>query len=362
MKIIKTELFTFKIKYREPFRIAVENKSVKYGILVKITTQSGLVGLGEAAPAEYTTFETPESCRKALLKNIFPVIKGVRAEDFKKIHILMDRAIKGNTSSKAAVDMALYDIAAKAKNMPLYKYLGGKKNKIQTDMTVSIKSPKLMAEKAKKFAQKGFRIIKIKLGTTPKEDIERIRKIRKAVGDKIILRVDANQGWKNFNLAAEAINGMEKYDLELVEQPLRWDDFDGFKKLRKLVNILLAADESAKSLTHVKRLIKDGSADIINIKLMKCGGIYRAIEIADFCKKHNTACMIGGMCETRIAVAASMHLACAIDAFKYADLDGDLLIDDKLVIKSSLGLKRDHRILKPYPGLGIIKINEEVLL
>lgn len=361
MKIIKTELFVFDISYREPFHISVQTTSKKKGLLVKITTKNGLIGYGEAAPTKYVTHETIQTCKKTFLTYLFPAIKGLNADDIAAAHKVMNKAIKDAPSAKTAIDMALYDIAAKAKGLPLYKYLGGKKDRIQTDMTISIKSPEHMAQSAKKFVKKGFGILKIKLGTTPVKDIERIKLIRDTVGPAVKIRVDANQGWKDYKIAAKLINELEKYDIELVEQPLPKNDFIGFKKLKKLVNIPIAADEIAQTLSDVKRLISDGSVDIVNIKLMKCAGIYHGIEIVKYCKKHNVACMIGGMCETKVAVAASAHLACSNDNFKYADLDGDLLLDDKLVTKASIGLKNGYRTLADYPGLGIIKLNERIL-
>lgn len=357
MKIIKTELFEFDISYKEPFHISVQTTLNKKGLLVKITTKNGLVGYGEAAPTKYVTNETIQTCKKAFLNYLFPAIKGLNVGDIATAHKIMNKTIKDAPSAKTAIDMAFYDIAAKNKGLPLYKYLGGKKNRIQTDMTIGIKSPEHMAKSAKKFVKEGFSILKIKLGTTPEKDLERIKLIRDAIGPAIKIRIDANQGWKDYKTAAKIINRLEKYDIELVEQPLPKDDFSGFKKLKKLINIPIAADEIAQTLSDVKKLISDGSVDIVNIKLMKCAGIYHGIEIAEYCKKHNVACMIGGMCETKVAVAASAHLACSNDNFKYADLDGDLLLDDKLVTTASIGLKNGWRTLTDYPGLGIIKIN-----
>lgn len=361
MKIIKTELFTFHIEYKEPFHIAVEETEEKEGVLVKLTSSCGITGLGEAAPTRYVTCETINTCKKVLIDCLFPAVKNIHAGDIAQAHRAMDKAVKNNPSAKTAVDNALYDIMAKAAGLPLYKYLGGVRNKIKTDMTIGINPPEYMAKSAKKFVKAGFGVLKVKLGTTPEEDIERIKQVRKAAGEKIIIRVDANQGWGDYKTAAKAINGIEKYNIEFVEQPVKMNDFAGFKKLKKLTRVPLAADESARTLNDVKKLIHNESVDVINIKLMKCGGIYRGLEIADFCAECGIPCMIGGMCETKVAVAASAHLACAHNNFKYADLDGDLLLDDKLVKKASIGLRNGYRTLKNYPGLGIMKLNEKIL-
>ena len=359
MKILKTEVFLFDINYREPFQIAIEKTTCKKGILIKLTTQSGITGLGEASPARYVTGETIETVVEALKNFYFPAIKGVKADNIPLIHEIMEKTLKNNSSAKAAIDMALYDIASKSSDLPLYKYLGGNKNQIDTDITIGIKNIQDTVSSANKFVASNFKILKIKLGTTFEEDMEKIIELKKAVGKDITIRVDANQGWKTFEEAKKIIIALEPYNIELIEQPLPKNDIYGLARLKENVNILLAADESAQSLNDVKNLIENNAVDIINIKLMKCGGIFHAISILDYCKKMKIPCMMGGMCETKIAVSAATHLACASNNIKYADLDGDILIEDNIVKESSLALKDGKRILNDFPGLGIIKINEK---
>lgn len=355
VKINKIGLFTFKLKYNEPFRISLGETREKEGVFVQLVTQGGVMGFGEAAPSKYVTGETVSSCLEAISRHLFPAIKDVEANDLELIHQRMEKSLPGNPAAKAALDMALYDISSKASKRPLFKYLNGRKNKIETDITIGIDSPPSMARSASKFVNDGFQILKIKVGTTPEEDTQRIKLIRDAIGPKVKLRIDANQGWKTPQEALKIINKIRKYNIELIEQPLPASDIDGLRELRKGL-IPIAADESAKSLEDVKKLIEKEAVDIINIKLMKCGGIYPAREIVRFCEKNNVPCMIGVMGESKIGVSAATHLACSSDIFKYADLDGDLLIEEKLVKEAGLYLKDGWRILKDIYGLGIVEI------
>lgn len=361
MKITRIDLFTFKLKYREVFKIALGETIEKEGVLLKLTNKRGITGFGEAAPAQYVTGETVKSVLTAVHNHLFPAVKEIEANDIELIHKRMEKAVSGNLSAKAAIDMACYDIASKASKMPLVKYLGGRGFSIPTDITIGIKLPRDMAESAKKFASLGFKAIKIKAGTTPDEDIQRIKLIRDAIGPEIKLRIDANQGWFNTATAAKIIKAIEKYNIELIEQPLPWHDIAGLKELKGKSSILIAADESAKSLADIQKLVAEKAVDIINIKLMKCGGIYPARQIINFCKGEKIPCMMGGMSESKVAVSAATHLACSSDVFQYADLDGDLLLDDKLVKKSSLGLSGGARTLKKIPGLGIENVNTDIL-
>lgn len=173
--------------------------------------------------------------------------------------------------------MALYDIAGKSFNLPLNKLLGSSRNTIVTDITIGIKSPSEMAKSAVKFVNRGFRSLKIKVGIDPLEDIERVKAVRNAVGEKVTIRVDANQGWTP-KQAVKTIKAIEKYDVELVEQPVPWWDLDGMGFVRENVNTPIAADESIHNSFDALRLVKNKAADIINIKLMKCGGNTRSFK------------------------------------------------------------------------------------
>jgi L-alanine-DL-glutamate epimerase-like enolase superfamily enzyme len=220
--------------------------------------------------------------------------------------------------------MALYDLAAKNQDQPLYKYLGGLKRSIETDMTIGLGSPDEMALLAIKYKQQGASILKIKLGKKPATDIERIRKIREAVGNSMIIRIDANQGW-TFDEACYCLNEMSKLDIEFCEQPMRtWYD-DYLPELRKKTSIKIMADESCYTHHDARKLINSNACDLINIKFAKSGGIHESLEIHQIAHEFEVPCMIGSMLESRIALSANLHFAYACPNIKYFDLDTCLL-------------------------------------
>lgn len=221
--------------------------------------------------------------------------------------------------------MALYDLAAKAANQPLYKYLGATQLKeLETDLTIGIDTPKAMAETAINFVQRGVRIIKIKLGKNAREDVERVRRIREATGPNIGLRIDANQGW-SYADALYALQAMGEFSVQFCEQPMRYWDDDKLPELTKQSPIRIMADESVFDHHDAQRIINANACDYVNIKFSKSGGIYEAIKINSVCEQHNIPCMMGGMLESRVALSAFAHFATAHNNVQFYDMDTCML-------------------------------------
>ena len=307
----------------EPFVIATETCYEAQNIYIRIHTDAGITGVGECSAFPMLVGETQDTCFY-IGKDLAKIIKGKNPLDIATRLKEFNAYIAFNSTIKSAFDMALHDISAKDKNIPLYKFLGGNKKTIQTDLTIGIDSPVNMAEKAKRFIADGVKIIKIKLGKNGEEDIERVRLIREAVGTSIQLRVDANQGW-DYPTAVKTLQTIEKYTIGFCEQPMHHQLDEWLPELRKQVKIPIMADESVFDHHDAERLIKTNSCDYINIKLAKSGGILEAIEIANTAQKYNMACMLGGMVESRLALTAKVHLAMAHNNIKFYDLDTCLL-------------------------------------
>ena len=307
----------------EPFVIATETCTSADNILVRIETDEGLSGIGECSPFPMLVGETQDTCfhvGQDLARNILnkdPLQIKERMQE-------MDALIAFNSTIKSAFDMALHDIAAKEKGLPLYAFLGGNKKIIQTDLTIGISTPEKMAETAMSFIQDGVKIIKVKLGKNGTEDIERIRLIREAVGSQIKLRADANQGW-DYPTALETLTAIEKYDVGFCEQPMHHRLDHLLPELKKNVSIPIMADESVFDHHDAERLIKADACSYINIKLAKSGGIMEAIRIADTAASYGMPCMLGGMVESRLALTAKVHLAMSHDNIRFYDLDTCLL-------------------------------------
>ena len=324
MKITDVKVETIRIPMKKPFRIAFAVQDHSLNVLVKISTDEGLWGIGEAAPFEPVTGESAATVLEAL-KLFRTGLIGMDPLDIEGIHRMMDRLLSGNTSAKAAVDIALYDIKGKLMGQPLYKVLGGSVNQIVTDMTVGIDTPEAMAAEARERVEKdGFTILKIKAGINPIEDIQALTLIRQAVGPNIRLRVDANQGY-TVSDAVRTLKAFEEVGVEAVEQCLPSWDLDGMRFVRSKVDLKVMLDESVHTPIDAAKACKIDAADIINIKLMKTGGIWNALQICRMAEENGVECMLGCMLESRLSVAAAAHLAAGQKVITRADLDGPYL-------------------------------------
>lgn len=322
MKITRTGIYKYSIPMH-PFTIATGTMHYAQNILVRIDTDTGIYGLGECSAFPMITGETQSTCYE-MAKDFASVWKN---KDPMAIEERMDELhsfTAFNATVKSAFDMALFDMASKNAGLPLYKFLGGNKREVETDLTIGIYSPAEMAAKAIEFVGKGVRIIKIKLGKDAKEDVERVKQIRLAVGKDICLRIDANQGW-NYNDALYALNEMGQYAIEFCEQPMRhWED-DRLPELRKISPVKIMADESVFDHHDAGRLIKANACDYINIKFAKSGGMLEAKKIHDTAAADNIPCMMGGMLESRLALSAKLHFVYASPNIRFYDMDTCML-------------------------------------
>ena len=322
MLITHIDIYRFSIPM-VPFTIATGTMDYAQNIFIRIHTTKGFYGVGEASAFPMIVGEAQDTLL-VLAKEFAKLWKGKNPLDIEDRLTELNSFIAGNSTCKSAFDMALYDIAAKNTKQPLYQFLGGKPRIAITDMTIGINSPQQMANEAIKFKQKGAQILKVKLGKKVADDVERIKQIRKAVGEDVTIRIDANQGW-DFEQALTALTELAKYDIEFCEQPMRtWYD-DLLPELVRLSPIKIMADESCYHHHDARKLIKAKACDAINIKFSKSGGINEGLKIYHEAMMHNIPCMIGGMLETRIAASAKLHFAYACSQINYFDLDTSLL-------------------------------------
>ncbi|SFE89957.1 dipeptide epimerase [Alteribacillus iranensis] len=353
MKITSIETKPVSIELHKPFKTALRTATTIETLQVKIILENGQEGLGAASSTERITGDS--------LVSIEQIINGPMKElllyrDIEKIETLLSelqQTVVGNTSAKAAVDIALHDAYSQLYQLPLYQLLGGETNKIETDITIGIDEPSIMHEEAKSLTNQGYSALKIKVGHSEELDLERIRSVRQAVGSEALLRLDANQGWDS-KQAVRLIQKLEDDNLgiELVEQPVSAHDFSGLKFIRERVNTPIMADESIFSPYDTLRLLKEEAVDLLNIKLMKCGGIRRAYQIADIAEAAGVECMIGSMMESSISVTAAAHLATAHKNITRYDLDAPLWLKNE-IFKGGMQFDGKHVSLDEAPGLGL---------
>jgi len=359
MGIQSIEAYPVVLRYREPFRIAPSTTVESQNVIVRVITDFEVVGIGESSPSKRVTKETQQTVIETLDK-IAPHLVGMCPLRIEQINETMDELVRENPSAKAAIDVALYDILGKAANKPLFKLLGGFREDVLTDLTLGIKEPKEMAKDAVKAVKRGFKALKVKVGVNPTEDFDRMRRIREAVGSEIVIRIDANQGW-TVKEAIAVLHKLAPFQIEFVEQPVKASDIHGLAEIREASPIPVMADESVHTPEDALHLIREKAVDMINIKLMKSGGILKARKIVDIAEAANVPCMIGCMGESTVGITAAVHVAAALKNIQYADLDSDILIMDKLVSKGGAKLKESKRVPSMKPGLGIIQLNEKFL-
>lgn len=354
MKITDIKVEKIKLKLVEPFKIAFAVIEYSEDLIVKITTDEGIVGYGEASPIQFVTGETIDTAYAAL--NTFrEKLIGEDPLAIDRIHSIMDATLVGNTSAKCGIDLALYDIKGKVAGLPVYKLLGGYSNRIENDTTLSIDDPEKMARTAKKKVEEGFGIIKIKTGIDLDSDIKAIQAIRSAVGNDVRLRVDANQGY-TIPQALTAINAFGEQGVESIEQCLKAGDIEGAAYLKSKITakVDLMLDESIHSPADAARACKADAADSLNIKLMKCGGLYRAEQIYSVAEAYGLKCMVGCMMESRLANAAGLSLAAAKRFIPDADCDSyTVYAEDSGIIEGGFTTDGPMVMLSEEPGFGI---------
>ena len=353
MKITEVRIGRISVPLRVPFKTALRRVDIVEDVIVEIHTDTGAVGYGEAPPTGVITGDTTGAIIGALKDHIIKTIIGRDVDDFEALTDSVQKCIIHNSSAKAAVDMALWDLYGQLYNIPVYKLLGGSKDKIVTDITISVNSPEEMARDAITAINRGYDTLKVKVGVNPKLDVERLSAIRNAIGARAKLRIDANQAWKPQE-AVRILNKMQEQglDIELVEQPVIAHDIEGLKYVTERSYVPVLADESVFSPLDAMKIIQSRAADLINIKLMKCGGITPALKIADAASIMGVECMLGCMLEAKVSVNAAVHVACARSIITKIDLDGPVLCSEDPIIGGSIFDEKNITVSKD-PGLGI---------
>lgn len=352
MKIAHIEAWPVQMGLREPYTIAYETISSADNVFLRIETDTGINGFGCAAPDLEVTGETAETVLSVCDTVIKPVLRG---SDPRRIALLLSRLedpLRSQSSARAMVDTALYDILGKTANLPLYKLMGGFRKSIKTSITIGILPLDDTVRKAEAFVQQGFKALKLKGGSDTASDIERVIKVRERVGEAVDLRFDANQGYT----AEEALqfdNGVRGAGVELLEQPTPRDKPDLLERVTRAASIPVMADESLMDSRDAFTLARRDAVDMFNIKLMKCGGISEALHIDSVARAAGKKVMVGCMDESALAIAAGLHFALARPNVAYADLDGHLdLIDDPF--EGTVILKDGVLYPTTNPGLGAV--------
>ena len=328
--ISQIEIYKLRIPLIEPFITSLAYETHVENVIVIIRTENGITGFGECSPYMPVNGESIDTC--FIVGQYFAkLLKGQNALELEMHLAAMDRLIYANTSIKSAFDIALHDIIGQHKEVPLYKLYGGKNNKeLVTDYTVSLGTAEKMAADAVKIKNAGYPSIKVKLGDSSKKDVERIKMIREAVGYKIPVRIDANQGW-SVKEAIKTLVALDEYDVEHCEEPIAKWNFMQLRKIKKKSPIPIMADESCGDAHDAERLLTLKACDMFNIKVGKAGGVYNAYEIVKLGDKAKMHMQVGAFLESRLGMTASAHLALCSDNIVHCDFDTPLMFSEDIV-------------------------------
>ena len=354
-RIARIEVIPARLPLREPFVIAYARQEDIPTVFVRITTHGGLVGWGEATPDPNVTGETFASTAAVLREDLAPVLIGHDARDRESAIHKLDAKVEHIPAAKAALDIALHDLVARAYGLPLWALLGGRsKLHLQISRVVSMKEPSAMAVDALKHVADGFATVKLKVGDArnPMLDVARVFAVRDAVGPEILIKIDVNQGWATPGVAIPATRAVLGSRPEYVEQPIAQWDIEGLAEVRRQTGATIMADEALHGVRDMQRIVALRAADLVNIKLMKTGGLLNALRVNAIAEAAGIGAQVGTMVESSIASAAGLHLAMSLANVKTVEMGGPLMITEE-VGDLRVCYDRDTITLSDKPGLGI---------
>jgi len=361
VKITAVHVETLELEMEEPFVIASSALAASPCDLVRVETDEGLVGFGEACPAYEFTGDTLWTVQDVIGEYLGPSVIGKDPFRIEAIVHCWERELwtVGNQAAQAALEMALWDLQGKALGRPLCDLLGGRtRDGLVEVIAWGWDEPEALAEKTRRMRAEGVTVFKIKVGDLPERDEQRVAAVRAAAGPDARLTVDANQGWLDAKTAVRAIRMLEPYGIEFVEQPVRMDDLDAARFVRAHVDAPIALDESVRGPREALAAAKAGACDIFVVKLMKTGGILGALKVNAIAEAAGITVMMGNMGESSLGLAAHFHLNVALANATHCDADlpwrpGGYAHDIGCGLRSELREGVSTVLVPDAPGLGV---------
>ncbi len=320
MPIVDVRTHRVSAALHTPFVTSLRTATTVESLIVEIIDDDGHRGFGEAPQVWQVTGASVVGAQECVTRMLAPAVNGRDPDDLVANCQAVNRAVVGNESAKAALDVALHDLAAQRLGVPLVRLLGGTTMRVPTDVTLSAAEARSLSVAAADRVSDGFAVLKVKVGTDAATDVARVRAIRATVGPHVSLRLDANQGWTP-RQAVRVISELEGEDIELVEQPVAAWDLDGLTWVSDRVHTPILADESVFSARDLVEVIRRRAADMVNIKLAKCGGLGPARTLLSLAREHGIGTIVGSMMESSVGVAAAASLVAAYGTTAVSDLD-----------------------------------------
>ena len=355
LAIAKIDLWSVRLPLHEPFVISYVSQEDVPTIIIRLQTADGLSGWGESTPDPNVTGETYGGTFETLRRDLLPAMLGRDCRDREVAMMTLDAIVEHVPAAKASIDIALHDLIGRASGLPVWALLGGRsKAQLEISRVISMKAPEAMAEDARRHVANGFTTVKAKVGDSqrPLLDAARIAAVREAIGPDIGLKVDVNQGWRTPGVAIAAIRASMSSAPDYIEQPVAQWDIEGLAEVRRQTGAIIMADEACHGPREMLRIAQLRAADLVNIKLMKTGGLFRALQVNAIAETAGIRAQVGTMVESSIASAAGLHLAMALDNVRTIEMGGpNMLSDDIGDLKRSY--ERNRINLPDAPGLGV---------
>ena len=326
-------------------------------IVLRLHTDVGIDGLGEATITVRWSGEIPAGCEQVINEVLAPAVMGLEIGDFPELNRRMDACCSRNWFAKSAIEMACWDALGKEQGKPVYELLGGacRPLKIKSRFSMGAYEIERAAARAQELVAAGFDTIKVKVGTDPVEDVARVKAVREAIGFEIDLVIDANCGW-DVDIAIDCVTQLSDCRLDLVEQPTPDGDYLGLARLRRETGVKILADDICFDLIHAEELIRNECCDVISVYPGKNGGISRSIEILDYAQTHGVACSIGSNLEWDIGIATMAHLVVSHENMQIEQYPGDVLGPDYYVertVSEPIAIAGPYTTISEKPGLGV---------
>ena len=373
MRIADIDTFHVRLPSRRPHSWASSNITIGSYVILKLRTDEGVVGFGEAPilidwGGDHQRYygESAPMARHVITDYLLPAIRGEDVFAIERIHEKMDRVVKGHFYSKAAIDIALYDVAGKAAGVPAHNLLGGcyrREVPLAHSLGIALTVQECVAE-AEQVVQEGIKTVKLKVGRDDARDVAALRAIRKAVGPAIELTVDVNQAWATPKKAIRMIREMEPHGVAFVEQPC--DGLDEMAEVARVVETPIMADESVWSPFDALEIARRRAADLISLYTTKPGGLFRAKKVAAVAEAAGIPCNVNGSIESGIGNAANLHLVASTRVASLANVIPVTATAEKAPTKIAGHFYLDDLVAEPFeyrngalivpdrPGLGIV--------
>ena len=366
MRITGVEIVPIRMPLLEPFVVSYGTFPELATVLVRVETDGGLTGWGEGTPDPHVTGETFEGV-VATLRHLAPALLGRDPLDRSAAMRLLASRLAGAPTAKAALDIALHDLAGHVSGLPVWALLGGRaRETLSISRVISLRSPDAMAVDAARHVAAGFSTVKLKIGTARdiRGDVRRVAAVREAVGSDVGIKIDVNGGWRTAGTAVRAARGIAPYEPEYIEQPVDRRDLEGLAEVRHLSGMAVMADEAVLDARDALRAVRLRACDLINIKLMKCGGLLAALTLDAVAETAGVGCQVGTMVESSVASAAGLHLALALHNAATVEMGGPIMLaedvgglrayyeHDRVTVPDGPGLwvVPDETVLKRYAG------------